>query len=525
MAAATRGVYESGVDEHKRAGENDKTPADAIKPELSSLGAFWSKISNDAIFNLSAMLAYNFLMSAFPILLVILAIGGFLLGTVSPNGQVSLEHSIGGALPGGSALFVNVQHNLTHSAGLLLIVGIVLAIISGSGLFLTMEWCFGIIFRLRGRAPIRQRLMSIGMLLLYTVLIPIVLLASIIPATVERITNAGGNNPLSSFFLQALGDLFSVVVAAILLGVMYVVVPNRRVRWREVWKGTLVAAVLLVLYESLFPLYVSDFLKPQNYGATAGFAVVILIFFYYLAFILVLGAEINSWAAGQRQTASDIVSVLHEVQAHNTTRGAAGPTAGMPQEDLQHYKGATAMETPAAAIEHEREDHKDDNKPPKFAESGVAAPGYTIAPKNGREAAADETQRPYGGDPSHASRTADTKDEAIAQARSLEQGHAEGHQDGTSSGNRAQSEGDDAPAPHSVAAVAPRANVLAAPSFAGVAPGWSDVGTGLPATHPLTRSAKRALLGVLAAGTVAVLPVLRIVPDLLHDDERRPAKE
>jgi type IV secretory pathway TrbL component len=63
--------------------------------------------------------------------------------------------------------------------------------------------------------------------------------------------------------------------------------------------------------------------------------VVILVFFYYLAFILLVGAEVNSWAAGQRQTAGDIATVLHEVQAHNTTRGAAGPTAGQPQEDVQ----------------------------------------------------------------------------------------------------------------------------------------------------------------------------------------------
>jgi hypothetical protein len=118
-----------------------------------------------------------------------------------------------------------------------------------------------------------------------------------------------------------------------------------------------VAAVLLVGYEALFPLYATVFLRPGNYGSLAGFAIVILVFFYYLAFILLLGAEINSWAVGQREMAADIPGVLHEVQAHNTTRGAAGPTAGAPYEDLQHFKGAAAMETVTAALEHERRDH------------------------------------------------------------------------------------------------------------------------------------------------------------------------
>lgn len=522
MAAATNGAYDRGTDRHTTDKKGNDSPLNTVKSDVNTVGGFWTKVSNDAIFNLAAMLAYNLLMSAFPILLVILAIGGFVLSTVSPNGQANLEHSIGGALPGGSALFVNVQHNLTHSAGVLLVVGIVLAIISGSGLFLTMEWTFGIVYRLRGRNPIRQRLMSIGMLLLYAILIPIVLLASVIPATVVRATGGGGNSPIFGFVVQAVGDLFSVLVAAILIGVMYIVVPNRKVQWREVWKGTLFAAVLLVLYETLFPIYVSVFLKPQNYGSTAGFAVVILIFFYYLAFILVLGAEINSWAAGQRQTSGDIVSILHEVQAHNTTRGAAGPTAGMPQEDLQHHKGADAMRTPASAIEHERKDHKDDSTPPKFAETGVAAPGFTIEPQSERESVADETRDPYGGQPRHTSKTAKTTDEAIAQARALPQndatsGHEEGHPGARPEDSRASAQ-----SPHVVASSAPDA--LARPVGTAIAPAWAD---GLAASHPtgrfvpmrpLSRPARHALLGVLAAGTVAVLPVLRLVPDLLRDD-------
>src|SRR5689334_2681838 len=46
------------------------------KPALN----FWSKVSNDWVFNLSGMLAYNILMSLFPILLVLLAVAGFILG-------------------------------------------------------------------------------------------------------------------------------------------------------------------------------------------------------------------------------------------------------------------------------------------------------------------------------------------------------------------------------------------------------------------------------------------------------------
>ncbi len=135
------------------------------------------------------------------------------------------------------------------------------------------------------------------------------------------------------------------------------------------------------------------FLQPQNYGTAAGFAVVILIFFYYLAFILLLGAEINSWAAGQRETAGSLMAILHEVQAHNTTRGAAGPTAGLPQEDLQSHIGASAMRDEEEALLHERVDHRHDELPPKFAETGVVAPGFLIESEGVQRRIAAETGR------------------------------------------------------------------------------------------------------------------------------------
>lgn len=349
-----------------------------VKPRVDTLAAFWTKINNDGLFNLAAMLAYNFLMSVFPILLVLLTIGGLIL-TATGTGEQALVNAIAGVVPQGTAQAL--LNGVRRSAGVLLFIGIVVAIFTGSRLFVTLEYAFGVIFRLRSRSFLRQNLMAIGMLMLYAVLIPFLLLASIVPPAIVRALGIGTNTPVLGFLIQAGFDLLSVLFAAVLFAAMYVVVPNQPVRLRNVWKGTLVAAALLVLYEALFPLYVSNFLHPQNFGSTAGFAVVILLFFYYLAVIILLGAEINSWAAGQRQTAAPINALLHEVQAHDTTCGAAGPTAGTPQEDIEHHKGMAAMHDERTAVEHERHEHHDhhgDVEPPKFAKSGMAAPGYNI---------------------------------------------------------------------------------------------------------------------------------------------------
>lgn len=364
------------------------------KRKASPLLNFWMKVSNDWTPKFADMLAFNFLTSIFPLLLVILAIAGFVLGRISPGAQLQLQHGIAGALPAsiGGTVISGVMNNLNRSAGLILVIGVLGAIVSGSRLFVAIENCSGIIFRLRGRDALHQNIMAVSMTLLYVVLVPLIFAASTLSGALLHLLGFQTISGPGALLAQLVGLVVGYLVAVVLFGAIYIVVPNRPVEISEAWRGALVAAALLVVYELIFPIYTSHFLKPNNYGAIAGFAIVFLIFFYYLAFILLLGMEINSWASGQRETASDIAAVMHEVQAHNTTRGAAGPTAGQPQEDLQNHKGAPAMSTPEAAIRHERQDHQYDLQPPKYAEAdkkdGSAAP-----PSHGRDAPAQVRQQ------------------------------------------------------------------------------------------------------------------------------------
>jgi len=309
---------------------------------LDTLGGFWTKLNNDWIFNLAGLLAYNFLMALFPLLLLLLAGCGLVLQVLSPRAELQLEHTLAAALPGstGTVLVQGVAAHLKKSVGLLLAVGLVAACLAGSRLFVTLEGCFGIIFRLRGRDPLRQNRMAFGMLALYLVIVPVVFLISILPTGLVALVDPRGQSPLGLGLSGGARLLVWFAAAVLFFGATYAFVPNRRGHWRtwrRNWKGTVVAAVLLVLYEGLFRLYQQNLLHADNYGTIAAFALVILLFLYYLAFILLLGAEVNSWAAGQRATAADLPGVLHAVQAHRTLRGAAGPTAGMVHEEMQHH--------------------------------------------------------------------------------------------------------------------------------------------------------------------------------------------
>ncbi len=354
----------------------------SVKDRLKPLLHFWQKISNDWVFNLSGMLAYNILTTMFPILLALLAISGFILNTISPGSEEQLVRAVANAFPGGSSgtggvVVEATLNNLRRRAGVLFIIGLLASIFTGSRLFIALENCFSVIFRLRGRSLIRQNLVAIGMLLLYMALAPILFLASIVPtAILNAIQKSDAGSAVNGLLFHIVGLIVAFVVALVLFSVIYIVVPNRPVHFREVWRGTLLAAGLLALYELVFPIYESVALRPDNYGSVAAFAIVILIFFYYLALILLLGAEVNSWASGQRATASDIAAILHDAQARNTTGGATRPTADEPRKDKRRHKGARATATPTHA---EPGDAARGEASPTPSGDARAAP-YTYAP-------------------------------------------------------------------------------------------------------------------------------------------------
>lgn len=329
---------------------------------LETLGGFWMKINNDWIFNLAGLLAYNFLMALFPLLLLLLAGAGVVLQRLSPSTDQQLQRALAAMLPGstGAVLVAGIEADLKKSVGALLVVGILAALLNGSQLFVTLEGCLGIIFRLRGRDPLRQNRMAFGMLLIFLVTAALVFLVSILPAALAALVDPSGRSPIGGILTG--GGRLVILFTAVLLffGATYAFVPNRQTRWHswgKNWQGAVVAAVLVMLYAPLFGLVQQHLLHADNYGSVAAFAIVMLLFLYYLAFILLLGAEINSWVAGQRETAGDLPSMLHAVQAHHSLRGAAGPTAGMPAEEMQRHSQAWPVRYVEAVLRRARGGH------------------------------------------------------------------------------------------------------------------------------------------------------------------------
>jgi membrane protein len=96
--------------------------------------------------------------------------------------------------------------------------------------------------------------------------------------------------PLPAAAMETANALLSFVVVTFMFAVIYKLLPDVTLAWRNVWTGAAVTAVLFTIGKSLIGLYLGRSTVASVYGA-AGSLIVILLWVYYSAQIVFFGAE------------------------------------------------------------------------------------------------------------------------------------------------------------------------------------------------------------------------------------------
>jgi len=309
------------------------------EPTLFQHGkAFLDKVGKDWVTNLCAMLAYNFLGAMFPLLLGVLALAAlFLPASIVQQVGSSLNGAVPVAANGQNGLnldFNSVLENFRQSSGFTAVVSLLALLWTGSSLFGVMENCFSIIYRTKDRDFIWQKLMSVGMVAIFAVLAPLSFAASSISGAYQQLSQSVGPGLDLSPLFAAGSFIIGSAFAFVLFALIYVVVPNLDIRWSHAWRGALVAAVLFEAATLVFPVYTTHFAGKSQFGAVAGLLAILTLWFWVISFILLLGAEVNSYVAlGQRAAADDLPGVLHGMKVHREARH--GQDVSSPEEQEQ----------------------------------------------------------------------------------------------------------------------------------------------------------------------------------------------
>jgi YihY family inner membrane protein len=282
-----------------------------------------------------------------PFGIALLAILGFTVGNLNPQAQAQMIDQIRHAFPSAISSQDILQPAITRlnqSAGILTILAVLTALFGGARLFMAIERSFDIVYRTDPRRVVPQYVMALLMMLVFIALIPIMVLASSLPAVILSLFQSSILNQIpgvaqilnNGLVLSLASMVGGVLVGWILFQAIYMVVPNQRISIKNSWRGALTSAVLLELFLILFPFYVTHFMK--SYTGVVGFGVIFLLFFYYFAVILLFGAEVNAYFA-------EHVAPLPGTLATILRQAVGNPTEPAEPEKLLQAAGATASQT------------------------------------------------------------------------------------------------------------------------------------------------------------------------------------
>ena len=254
---------------------------------------------NDNVPRLGASLAYYTLFALAPILVIAIGVAGLVFGPDAVRGEVvgQIQGLVG--RQGAEAVQSMIEGAAKPSSSVLAtVVGVVTAFLGATGAFIELQTALNAIWRVQPRpgvsvlAFLKQRLISFGLVVGVGFLLLVSLLVSAALSGFNRYL--GRLFPALTAFWEASNVLVSLGVVTVLFAMVYQVLPDVRLRWRDVWIGALVTAGFFSVGKQLIGLYLGTSTLASSYGA-AGSVVVLLVWVYYSSQVVLLGAEFTRY--------------------------------------------------------------------------------------------------------------------------------------------------------------------------------------------------------------------------------------
>jgi membrane protein len=277
----------------------DESEAAARVPTLTATdSSLWGILkqtvrewNEDHVPRLGAALAYYAIFSIAPLALLSIAVASFFVGEEAAQGQ--LQEQLRGYIGEYGAQAVQAlvgSAKRSSGTGLIAVtIGVVTLLFGASGVFTQLKESLNIIWGVTERKKgvkvfVLNRVISYLMVLLIGGLLVAAALASAAISAVLRFLHTTPNH------VHWIDFGISFVLVTILFGIIFKVLPDVKLRWRNVWLGAVFTAVLFSLGKMAIGMYISRGSIANSYGA-AGSLLVLMVWVYYSAQIVFFGAE------------------------------------------------------------------------------------------------------------------------------------------------------------------------------------------------------------------------------------------
>lgn len=257
----------------------------------------YNELIDDKGFKMAASLSYYAAFSLGPLLIIVIAIAGFVFGEEAAKGRIfyEIKNLIG---PDGAIMIETIIKGASSTTtGIFATALSILLLILGSiGVFMELEESLNIIWGVELRPGrgiwgfIKNRLVSFSMVVATGFLLMVSLIIN--SAITMLNTFMGESFPVFIPVAFITNNLASLIVITILFALIYKILPDVIISWRYVWFGSLLTSFLFTIGKFLIGLYLGSSSYTSTYGAAASL-VILFIWIYYSGLILFFGAEIT----------------------------------------------------------------------------------------------------------------------------------------------------------------------------------------------------------------------------------------
>lgn len=268
-----------------------------MKTVFSLLKETFQDWKEDKASRLAAALSYYTIFSIAPLLLVAITVVGFVMDPGDVKGELYAQVRDLVGREGADMVQTMVDNAAASDAkGLAAVVSVVTLLIGATGVFMALKDALNTIWEVQP-APGRGLIGMIKDRVLSFSLVPgigfLLLVSLIVDALLSAASNYANGLFLSDIWIAVIRVASLVVSFLVITGlfaVIYKVLPDAKIAWRDVWIGAAVTSLLFTVGRFAIGLYIGNSSTASAYGA-AGALIVLLLWIYYAAQILFLGAE------------------------------------------------------------------------------------------------------------------------------------------------------------------------------------------------------------------------------------------
>ena len=256
-----------------------------------------------------AAIAYYTLFALAPVLLIVIAVAGFVVGEGVVREELLTQMTDLIGRDGADAVSAMLERASERKVGAMATVfGVGGLVFAATGAFIELQAALNMIWRVRTKPSagmnvpqfMTRRIRSLAVV----VSIGFLLLVSLTVSAAVRLAISWMTSlaPGLHAFVAVVEQLLSVVVSSVLFGLLFCVLPDVHLRWRDVAIGSVVTAVLFAVGQRFIGIYLGNSALASPFGA-AGTVVILLMWVYYSAQIVPFRCRVHATVCGAIGTA------------------------------------------------------------------------------------------------------------------------------------------------------------------------------------------------------------------------------